>query len=107
VLLNKSIEQATLEVEEEHELEHIRKYKYVYHKRRQAEDADWHQEVKREIQRIKAKNQALRNAREKQEKQFKTIQKLQCLNLAKSFLATNFKKSMQFLADKNHWRDTF
>ena len=49
MLLNKSIEQATLEVEEEHELEHIRKYKYVYHKRRQAEDADWHQEVKREI----------------------------------------------------------
>jgi hypothetical protein len=49
VLLNKSIEQATLEVEEEHELDQIRKYKYSYHKRRQAEDADWQQEVKREI----------------------------------------------------------
>jgi hypothetical protein len=34
VLLNKSIEQATLEVEEEHELEDIRKFKYEYHKRR-------------------------------------------------------------------------
>lgn len=32
---------------------------------------------------------------------------MQCLNIAKSFLSTNFKKSMQFLADKNHWRDTF
>lgn len=41
VLLNKSIEQATLEVEEEHELEQIRKYKYSYHKRRQAEEAEW------------------------------------------------------------------
>jgi len=49
VLLNKSIEQATLEVEEEHELEEIRKFKYEYHKRRQLEDADWQQEVKREI----------------------------------------------------------
>jgi hypothetical protein len=41
VLLNKTIEQATLEVEEEHELEEIRKFKYEYHKRRQLEDADW------------------------------------------------------------------
>ena len=49
VLLNKSIEQATLEVEEEHELDQIRKYKYSYHKRRQAEEAEWQQEVKREI----------------------------------------------------------
>jgi len=29
------------------------------------------------------------------------------LNIAKSFLSTNFKKSMQHLADKKHWRDTF
>ena len=49
VLLNKSIEQATLEVEEEHELDQIRKFKIGYHKRRQAEDAEWLQEVKREM----------------------------------------------------------
>ena len=35
------------------------------------------------------------------------MQKLQCLNIAKNFLSTNFKKSMQYLADKNHWRDSF
>ena len=35
------------------------------------------------------------------------MNKLQCLNIAKQFLSTNFKKSMQFLADKNHWRDSF
>ena len=35
------------------------------------------------------------------------MQKLQCLNVAKSFLSTSFNKSMQYLADKNHWRDTF
>ena len=49
VLLSKSIEQGTLEVEEEHELDQIRKYKQSYHKRRQAEEAEWQQEVKREI----------------------------------------------------------
>lgn len=34
VLLNKTIEQACLEVEEDHELEQIRKFKFEYHKRR-------------------------------------------------------------------------
>lgn len=49
----------------------------------------------------------MENARDKRKQQFDTIQKLQCLNIAKSFLSTNFKKSMQQLADKNHWRNTF
>jgi len=35
------------------------------------------------------------------------MQKLQCMNIAKNFLSTNFMKSMQSLADKNHWRDSF
>ena len=53
VLLSKSIDQATLEVEEEHELEEIRKFKYEYHKRREIDDQDWQLEVKKEITRIK------------------------------------------------------
>ena len=64
-MLSKSIDQAVLEVEEEHELEEIRKFKYEYHKRRQLEDSDWQSEVKKEIQRIKQKNKALDNARRK------------------------------------------
>jgi len=62
VLLNKSVEQACQEVEEEHEMEEIRKFKYQYHKRRELEDADWQSEVKKEIQRIKLKNRALQDA---------------------------------------------
>jgi hypothetical protein len=107
VLLSKTIDQACLEVEEEFELEEIRKFKYDYLKRRQIEDSDWQQEVKREITRIKIKNKALENARMKRKHQIDTMNKLQCLNIAKSFLANNFKQSMQFMADKNHWRDTF
>lgn len=88
-------------------MEEIRKFKYEYAKRRQLEDADWQQEVKREIQRIKQKNKALENARKRRMQQIQTMQKLQCLNIAKNFLSTNFKKSMQHLADKKHWRNTF
>ena len=88
-------------------MEEIRKFKYEYAKRRQLEDADWQQEVKREIQRIKQKNKALENARKRRMQQIQTMQKLQCLNIAKTFLSSNFKKSMQHLADKKHWRNTF
>ena len=63
VLLNKTVEQACLEVEEEHELEAIRTFKFEYHKRRQIEDAEWQSEVKKEVIRIKQKNKALENAR--------------------------------------------
>lgn len=107
VLLNKSIDQAVLEVEEEHELEEIRKFKYEYHQRRQLEDTEWQHEVKREISRIKQKNKALENAREKRTNEYQTMKKLQCMNIAKNFLSTNFMKSMQGLADNNHWRDSF
>lgn len=107
VLLSKSIDQATLEVEEDTELEEIRKFKFEYQKRREMDDVEWQSEVKREIQRIKIKNKALDNARIKRKQQIETMNKLQCLNIAKNFLSNNFKKSMQFLADKNHWRDSF
>jgi hypothetical protein len=49
----------------------------------------------------------LENAQIKRKQQIETMSKLQCLNIAKSFLANNFVQSMKFLADKNHWRDTF
>lgn len=107
VLLNKSVEQACLEVEEEYELDQIRNYKFSYHKRRQAEKNEWELEVKKEIQRIKQKNKALDTARIKRKQQFETIQKLQCLNVAKSFLANNFMQSMKLLVSKNHWPNTF
>jgi hypothetical protein len=42
-----------LEVEEETELEEIRKFKNESSKRKQGEHEDWEQEVKREIARIK------------------------------------------------------
>jgi len=67
VLLNKSVEQAILEVEEETELQEIRKFKQEYSKRQENNHAQWDQEVKREISLIKQKNKTLNNARAKRE----------------------------------------
>jgi len=59
------------------------------------------------MMRIKIKNKNWENARNKRRQQRATLQKLQCMNIAKSFLADNFKKSLKQLAGNNHWRDTF
>jgi hypothetical protein len=54
-------------VEEETEIEEIRKFKNDCSKRKQNEREEWDQEVKREIARIKQKNKALKIARLKRE----------------------------------------
>ena len=54
-------------MEEETELEEIRRFKGGAYKRQAEERESWEQEVKREIARIKAKNKALKIARAKRE----------------------------------------
>ena len=107
VLLSKTCEQALLEVEEETELEEIRRFKGECNQRKQNEREDWEQEVKKEIARIKQKNKALANARMKREQQLRTITKVQELNIAKGFLKNLVFTSMRYLADKSFWRDSF
>lgn len=107
VLLTKTVEQALLEVEEETELDEIRKFKADYQKRQVNLRDNWEEEVKREIQRIKHKNKALKNARGKREQQIKTMHKLQSLNLAKQFLSGCYKGTLLHLSQNNYWRDSF
>lgn len=88
-----------MEVEEETELDEIRKFKNECGKRKQVEHEDWEQEVKKEIARIKQKNKALNNARIKRQQQIKTMHKLQCLNIAKEYLQGLVPNSMQYLSE--------
>ncbi len=96
-----------LEVEEETELDQIRHFKNEAYKRINDEHDGWEQEVKREIARIKAKNKALKNARSKREQQARTLQKIQCIALAKGYLANTFINSMEALNAQHHWRSRF
>lgn len=107
VLLTKTVEQALLEVEEDTELANIRKFKSEYQQRAENHQAEWEQDVKREIQRIKQKNKLLNTARIKREQQIKTMQKLQCLNISKQFLGGCFRGTLKYLADHSYWRDSF
>jgi len=56
-----------MEVEEETELDEIRKFKSEYEKRQVNLHNAWEEEVKREIQRIKQKNKSLKQARTKRD----------------------------------------
>jgi len=107
VLLTKTVEQAILEVEEETELNEIRKFKAEYQKRQERNHNKWEEEVEREINLIKKKNQALNNARAKREQEIKTMHKLQALNISKNFLRGCFMGTMKKLAENSYWRDGF
>jgi len=107
VLLTKTVEQALLEVEEETELDNIRKFKEQYHKRQQSQHDQWEQEVKKEVARIKHKNKALYTARMKREQQVKTMYKLQCLNFAKNLLKNSRTNTLKHLVENCYWRNSF
>ena len=107
VLLSKTVEQALLEVEEETELDEIRRFKNGAYKRQSEDREGWEQEVKREIARIKAKNKALKVARAKREQQARTLQKIQCLAVAKQYLKSTFLGSMEALNAQQLWRSKF
>ena len=86
VLLTKTVEQALLEVEEETEIDEISRFKEGCYQRLSEERDEWQREVKREIQRIKQKNKALNQRRIRREQQVKTLQKVQCLAVARNAL---------------------
>jgi hypothetical protein len=67
----------------------------------------WEEEVKSEIQRIKQKNKALKQARAKRDQQVKTMHKLQCLNISKQFLKGCFRGTLTHLVEHSLWRDSF
>ena len=56
-----------MEVEEESELDSIRKYRADYEKRQSAYSENWASECKREVQRIKNKNKLLKAAHHRRE----------------------------------------
>lgn len=107
VLLSKTVEQALLEVEEESELDSIRRFKEGAYHRQREERQDWEAEVKRELARIKAKNKAVKAARARREQQDRAMRKVQCLALAKHFLARNLAHSLEGLASLHAWRSRF
>eukprot|EP00831_Metopus_contortus_P054702 TRINITY_DN4607_c0_g1_i10.p1 TRINITY_DN4607_c0_g1~~TRINITY_DN4607_c0_g1_i10.p1 ORF type:complete len:224 (-),score=55.41 TRINITY_DN4607_c0_g1_i10:10-681(-) len=105
VLVGKTLEQARLEVDEDAEIEAIRKYKSEYAERRQIERDDMEAMVEEERKRLIKKNDLLQREREKREKQEVAMRKLQCLHIAKAYLKNTLHNSMETMISSNFWQN--
>ena len=105
VLVNKTLEQAVLEVEEDVEILQIRKFKKEYADRRTMDRDEWARRVRDEIKLLKEKNTLRERARRIKEQQQKTLAKVQELNISKQYLRGLFGNVVMFLNDYSFWRD--
>ncbi|CAI2385825.1 unnamed protein product [Moneuplotes crassus] len=107
VVVDKTLETALLEVEEEAELKAIDKYKKECERKTTKSKNEWKKEIKEERGRLRQKNELLEVQRRKKKMMVETTFKLQRLNIAKAYLQNCFKNSLQYLNDSKYWRDTF
>jgi len=107
VVVDKTLEAALLEVEEESELKSIDKFKRECEKKTTKGKEEWKREIKEEKGRLRQKNELLEVHRKKKKMMVETTHKLQRLNIAKAYLQNCFKNSIQYLSDSKYWRDPF
>ena len=107
VVVDKTLEQALLEVEEESEIKTLDKFKKECERKKQQEKDDWKREIKAEKARLKQKNELLEAMRKKKNMMVETTHKLQRLNIAKAYLQNSFTNALQSLNDAKYWRDDF
>ena len=86
VIINKTLEQAELEVEEEYELEAMRLFKKQYLERRKLEEEENLTELRREEEAIEQKNKEVERRRVLYARKESLIRRIQSLSLAKAYL---------------------
>lgn len=107
VVVDKTLESALLEVEEESEIKSLDKFKKECERKRTKEKDEWKKDIKAERARLRQKNELLDVHRKKKRMMVETTHKLQRLNIAKAYLQNTFTNSLQFLSDSKYWRDSF
>lgn len=85
VLVNKTLEQALMEVEEEHEIAAMQSFKAEWKARTALQMSEWQDQVKEEQRRWKQKEQVVRQCREKKKREKDVLLKLQALSAAEVF----------------------
>lgn len=79
VLVNKTLEQSLMEVEEEHEIATMQNFKAEWKARQASQMSDWQDQVKEEERRWKEKEEVVRQRREKKRREKEVLLKLQAL----------------------------
>jgi len=86
VIVNKTLEQAVMEVEEEHEMAEMKDFKGEWHQRQQAMMKDWHEQVEAERARWKQKEAVLAQKRAQKKREAQVLLKIQAMDAAKVHL---------------------
>ena len=87
VIVNKTLEQSQLEVEEEYEIEAMRLFKKQYFERKKLEEEENLAELKREEEEIDGKNKELERRKTLFARKENLIRRIQSLSLAKHYLS--------------------
>jgi len=98
VLINKTLEQSIMEVEEEYELDQMSSFKMEWMKRQAAMMKDWEAQVAEEWVRWGQKQEVLEKKREEKRREAQVLLKIQAMSIAKAHLKNlvpNAVKSLQ------------
>jgi len=79
VLVNKTLEQSLMEVEEEHEIASMQSFKTEWMAKQADQMSDWQEQVKEEERRWKQKEEVVRQRREQKKREKEVLLKLQAL----------------------------
>mmetsp|Transcript_84565 Transcript_84565/g.213262 ORF Transcript_84565/g.213262 Transcript_84565/m.213262 type:complete len:466 (-) Transcript_84565:218-1615(-) len=87
VLVNKTLEQSIMEVEEEHEMASMRDFKDKWHQRQEAMMKDWEAQVQEERRRWEQKEQVVKQKRKEKVREAQVLLKIQAVSTAKQHLS--------------------
>jgi len=97
VICTKTIEQSMIEIEEEEELNRIKKFKEEYWKRREEDEQKWKGMLQKELDAISTKEKKLEEYRLKEDKRVKVLRKLQSYQVARTYLRDLQFNSISYL----------
>jgi len=99
VLINKTLEQSIMEVEEENELKEMAEFKLEWYKRQEAGMADWDAQVAEEWVRWREKEEVMKNKREEKRREAQVLLKIQAMAAAKTHLSRVVPNAVRDLAE--------
>mmetsp|Transcript_10823 Transcript_10823/g.24763 ORF Transcript_10823/g.24763 Transcript_10823/m.24763 type:complete len:457 (+) Transcript_10823:199-1569(+) len=99
VIVNKTLEQAVMEVEEEHELAQMAQFKEEFYVRQEKMSQDWQEQVAEEFVRWKEKQAVVAQKRAEKERAARVLLKVQAVAAAKAHLASLVPRAMDTLKE--------
>jgi len=99
VIVNKTLEQALMEVDEEHELAAMQDFKVEWYERQEVLSRDWEKQVNEEWERWHAKEVIVQRQREVKRREAEVLLKIQAMSAASSHLTRLVPNTMGVLTE--------